>query len=307
MKEETYLILRKVFFWAFALIFIFLSPIVVYYSIGYKFDSTSKKFQRTGIVSIRTIPKGAQIYVNGSRLNEVTPDIIRELLPREYSFELEKEGYYPYHMMIQVRPSLVSELNIVLVPKMKEVERISLDFNVYRFFVRRHFFAEVIIVFTDHGIYSIDSDFKTVRKISSTDLGEALVAGIEDIKESDNQLIFWNQDKIWSVKIPQEPQETEEPAMIYKSEDRIKSVFLGIKERYLVIHDGLKIVALDLRNPQAHFPALEVKSGQSEIFYDTRSEIIYVKDWTRATGSFSLFRIELVPLLREKKQNEKIS
>jgi hypothetical protein len=97
---------------------------------------------------------------------------------------------------------------------------------------------------------------------------------------------------------------------LYKANEEIKEVFAGFKDRYLIIHDGLKVIAVDVRNSSAFFPVADLNSTRSEIFYDNHNDSIYVRDKIASTGafpllnnSFSLFKIELSPILTEK--NEK--
>ncbi len=311
MKEETYLLMRRLFFWVIFLNFVFFAPIVVFYSLGYKFDKGSKKFLKTGTISIKTSPRGARVFVGNQRPPDQSPCVLRDLLPKEYDISLEKEGFYPYQINVRVNPSQVTELDIVLLPRRKNVEKLKFDFNIHRFFVRKYLFSEKIIVFTDQGIYVLDSDFKNAKKVSSVDLGQSVAESIRDLKDWDNRLIFWNKNMIWMAEAPEGSEQKEKPlAVLYKADEEIKEVFVGFKDRYLIIQDGLKIIALDAQNAQASFPVTDVNSVKSDIFYDSRSEQIYVRDKTAQNSAFpflnnvfSLFKIELSPILVEK--NEK--
>lgn len=309
MKEETYLLFRRVFYWIIVIAFVTMTPVVLYNSLGYKFDKSSKHFLKTGLISIKSFPRGARVIMKGVRLTETTPCVFRELLPRTYSVILEKEGYYPYQKEVRVSPSLVSEMDVMLVPKMKNIEKLSLDFYVYRFFIVKRFLGEMIIAFTDQGIYFLDNDFKNPRKISGVDLGSQTVATIRDLIESNNRLIFWTQDNVWVVKLPenQEALEGTEFLPFYKASRVIKNVFLGLKERYVIVHDGTAIIAVDIQNPSSFFPLYEVQSAQSEVYYQARAETIYLRDKIPGTNSFSLFRMELIPLINERQANEKTS
>lgn len=306
MRDESYTAIRNFSFWILLFIFIFLTPVTVYYSLGYKFDRGSNKFLKTGAISIKTYPKGVSIYISGQKLNELSPCILRDYLPKEYIISLEKEGFYSYQIPVEVNPAMVSEINVVLIPKMKNVEKLKFDFNVYKFFITKHFFGEKIILFTDKGIYFADSDFQNVRKVSTKALGEDLTDTIEGLRESNNRLLFWSKLNVWLLDISKS---TDNPnsdlVSAYKAEENIKDVFFGIRDRYLLVHDGLKVIALDAQNPRAYFTVLELKSMNSRIFYDTASETLYIRDKIPQTSTFSLFKIELIPLINERKETEK--
>jgi hypothetical protein len=308
MKEETYFILRKFAFWTMSLVFIFCTPLIVFYSIGYKFDSASSKFLKTGLLSIKTFPKGVNVLMNAHKTGETTPCVLRGLLPKKYNIVLEKEGFYPYEMPVYVRPSFVSEIDVVLVPREKNIEKLKFNFNVYRFFINKQFFGEKIVFFADRGIYILDTDFKNVLKVSSMDLGSILVNSLEGLKQYGNQLIFWNKKNVWMVKVLESNSDIlPDIVPLYETEEEIKGVFLGMKDRYLIVHAGSYIFALDVQNPLVTFPVFTPQSPEAKIFYDERTETLFVRDSVPASEGHSLYRIELVPIIAEKKEHEKIS
>lgn len=309
MKETTYLFLRKFFFLLTIFVFAFLAPIIVFNSLGYKFDRNAGKFLKTGAVSVRTSPWGASIFLDDVKLDETTPSVLREILPREYSIRLEKTGFYPYQIFVDAKPATVSEVDVVLLPRKKNVEKLKFNFNIYRFFVNKYFFGERIVVFTDQGIYFLDPDFKNIKKISSEIFDPDVVASLEGLNEWNDRLIFWNKNNIWMARVPVPEEEDQNPVTaIYKSEKEIKQVFFGFKDRYLIIHDGLTIVAVDIENPKAFFPVYRLDSAKSQIFYDTRSQTLLIRDTIPATNNspffkndFSLFKIQLLPIIAEEK------
>ncbi len=308
MQDSIYLILRKIFFWFFLLAFLILTPIIVYYSLGYKFDAMAKKFLKTGAISIKTFPKGINVYLDGKKIKETTPCTIRELLPKEYNLTLEKEGFYPYEMKVEVKPSQIQDIDIFIVPRMVDITKLKMDLHIYKFFVAKHLFGETIIVFTDKGIYFLDGDFKGARKVSSQIFEENIANSIENLKENNGRFLFWNKNNLWMLDSSQVNDKDEKypgAMLIYKAEDEIKDVFFGFRGKYIVIHDGLKVIALDAENLKVSFPLYELKSVRSKIFYDSRSETIYIQDKVQGTNGFSLFRAEIIPLINERILNER--
>ena len=304
--EKPYRIIRRTVYWALFLLFFLVAPTLVFYSLGYQFDVQSKKFLKTGAISIRTFPKGAAVSLNNEKLTDATPCTLRELLPRQYNLILEKEGFYPYQIPVDVKQAAVSDINVVLVPKMENVEKLKLDLNIYKFFVSKRLFGDKIIVLADKGIYFISPDLKEARKISSQTLGEKTLNSIENLKESNNRLVFWNKDNIWTLEDTENTDNDKDVIVpLYVSEDEIKEVFFGLKEHYLIIHDGLKIVAVDIQNPKVFFTIMELKNKYSKIFYDSASETLYIKDRIPDSNAFSFFKIELIPFVEKKKTNEK--
>jgi hypothetical protein len=303
MKEESYFILRKFFFWLMLFIFLFFAPLIVFYSLGYKFDESARKFLKTGAISIKTSPWGAEITLNNEKTGETTPAIFRELLPKKYSVALKKTGFYPYQMSADVKPWQVSELNVVLVPERKNVEKLKYAYNIYRFFVNPHFFGRKLTIFTDQGIYLLDLDLKNPKKVSSQDLGQEAAAHIENLRYWNDHLIFWSKDHIWMADVPQSADQPEKSLLtLYKAKSVIKEVFLGFRDRYLIVHDGPSIVAVDVLNPEAYFQVFVLNSPEADIFYDGHSDVLYVRDRLISLSTFSVFKIELLPIISEKNE-----
>jgi hypothetical protein len=288
------------------LLFFVVAPTLVFYSLGYQFDLQSKKFLKTGAVSVKTFPKGASVYLNNEMLPDTTPCTLRDLLPRQYNLILEKEGFYPYQITVNVKQAEVADINVFLVPKMENVEKLKLDLNIYKFFVSKRLFGDKIIVLADKGIYSISPDLKDIRKISSQNIGEKALNSVENFKESNNRMVFWNKDNIWALEDTSNTDNDKDIIVpLYESVEEIKEVFFGLKEHYLIIQDGLNIIALDIQNPKVFFTIMELKNKYSRIFYDSASEALYVKDRIPESNAFSFFKIELIPIVEKKKTNEK--
>lgn len=304
--EKSYLIIRRTVYWSLFLLFFVVAPTLVFYSLGYQFDQQSKKFLKTGAISIKTFPKGAAVSLNNQKLTDTTPCTLRDLLPRQYSLILDKEGFYPYQIPVDVKQAAVSEIDVVLVPKMENVEKLKLDLNIYKFFVSKRLFGDKIIVLADKGIYSISPDLKDARKISSQNLGEKVLNSIENFKESTGRMVFWNKDNVWTLEDTENTDNDKDVIVpLYESADEVKEVFFGLKEHYLIIQDGLKVVAVDIQNPKVFFTIMELKNRYSRIFYDPSSEALYVKDRIPDSNAFSFFKIELIPFIEKKKTNEK--
>jgi len=306
MQEKYYSLLRHLSFWLFSLAFVILTPIIVYYSLGYKFDIKSKKFLKTGALSIKTFPRAVTVYLDGEKMDELTPSTIRELMPRKYNVVLEKEGFYPYNMEIEIKPSLVNNIDVFLIPKIKGVEKIKFDFNIYRFFLLRQIFTEKILIFTDKGIYFLDTNLEGIKKVSEQIFEEHLANSIEEVIANNNKLIFWNKKNIWVIDISNENFPSANMAnLVYTAERNIKDAFLGLRERYLIVNDGLKVVALDMDNLGVSFEIYTLNNLNSKIFYDARSETLYIRDKIPHTENFSLFKIEIMPLIGGRISNER--
>lgn len=116
---------------AFVVLFLFLTILVSLYASGYKFNLSwppkfNKLLQKTGILAISTVPKGATIYLDGKAQRGqtlkfwgddylVTPNKVKGLLPGEYELRLERDGYWPFEKKIRIEPgqtTFAEDLNL---------------------------------------------------------------------------------------------------------------------------------------------------------------------------------------------------
>ena len=99
------------------LLFTAVSPIIVFYVQGYRFDFQQMFFFRTGGIYLQTTPKKAQIFLNNKSLKNDTPLLINGLLPKNFHIKITKENFYPWEKYIKIESGLVSEAkNIILAP-----------------------------------------------------------------------------------------------------------------------------------------------------------------------------------------------
>lgn len=307
MDEKEYLIFRKIFYWFFVVAFFVLAPLIVLYSLGYKFNVTSKKFQRTGAVSIRTVPREAAIFLNGHNTGESSPCVLRELLPGDYTLEIEKKGYYPYKLAINIASSSVHEVEVTLLAQTHRLEKLTVDLDVYRFFLLDHLFDKKLVVFADKGIYSMEEDFSNPVKLAGLGMDASILNTIEGLRDNKNRLAFWSQNEVWLIDTSlrgQEGKNEQFPQVVYVTKESIKDVYFGLN-RYLIISDGMRVVAVDIKNPSVSFPLMNLQAVNARIFYDSSSDTIYVRDRVQGADQFSLFRMNLRELVHDKGPDQK--
>lgn len=117
--------------------------------------------------------------------------------------------------------------------------------------------------------------------------------------------MFFSEKDVWLLGFTQDRSAQEKDVIpVYKAQEYIKDVFFGIRDRYLVIQDGLKVIVMDIQNPEVTFPIFQLHSINSKVFYDSRAEVLYIRDKVMPAGTFSFFRIELIPLINEKREKE---
>lgn len=109
--------LRTILFIGFLACFFTITPLVMLYAAGYKFNSENRSIQKTGMLDIETSPKGALIHIDGKLQEKIslaalvrkpeaitTPAKIKNLLPGEYLLKISSEGYWDWERKVNIYP-----------------------------------------------------------------------------------------------------------------------------------------------------------------------------------------------------------
>jgi hypothetical protein len=98
---------------------------VIMYGKGYRFGLGPGKieFRGTGLLVTKSIPDGAQVFIDG-RLKTATDNTIN-LAPGEYEIKIYKEGYFPWQKKIKIETEVVTKAEALLVPTAPKLESIT--------------------------------------------------------------------------------------------------------------------------------------------------------------------------------------
>ena len=89
---------KRIFFWVLTALFFIITPLIIFYSLGYRFNSQRGIFVFTGSLSIKSNPLNVEIYIdqelkNGS-LNRINSTYhVGGLKPGDHLIEVKAEGY----------------------------------------------------------------------------------------------------------------------------------------------------------------------------------------------------------------------
>lgn len=91
------------------------SAVAIMLAKGYKFSSEDKKLVGTGIISVKSDPDSASVYLD-DHLTTATNSTIPSLPPKEYVVKVIKEGFIPWQKTVRVQAGLVNDLKLRLFP-----------------------------------------------------------------------------------------------------------------------------------------------------------------------------------------------
>lgn len=125
-RHEKHSAKKQLFTFLFVFFFIILATIlIIFYGKGYRFNfqTGGPKISKTGILQIKSIPTGAQVYID-NELKTSTDNSIN-LSPGKYEVKVSKDGYNDWQKNIQIEREVVSTADVLLLPKSPSLQSIS--------------------------------------------------------------------------------------------------------------------------------------------------------------------------------------
>jgi len=105
--------LRRFIYSTFIAIFFLVSPPLVFYTAGYRYDFKHNRVIETGSLVVKSYPAGAEIYLDDELYREKTPTIINTIIPGTMNLRVEKEGYHVWERKIQIEPRVTTFVETV--------------------------------------------------------------------------------------------------------------------------------------------------------------------------------------------------
>ncbi len=97
---------------------------VVLFAKGYRLSLPTKGLQRTGMISAKSYPEGAKVFVNGE-LTTVTNNPLTSLSPGRYNIKMVKEGYANWEKDVSVLEEMVTDVDALLISQTPKLEPLS--------------------------------------------------------------------------------------------------------------------------------------------------------------------------------------
>lgn len=88
-----------VFFAAFFII----SPLLIMYTAGYRYDFQNGFLKEIGAISIDVLPKNAAVYLNNEKLKGKMPIRLKNIVPQKYQIKITADGYYDWNKEVIVK------------------------------------------------------------------------------------------------------------------------------------------------------------------------------------------------------------
>ncbi len=77
-------------------LFFIISPLIILYTAGYRYDAENGIILQTGVISIDVTPDNAEVYIGAGLVNDQLPLRITNVAPGSYPVRVEAEGYLTF-------------------------------------------------------------------------------------------------------------------------------------------------------------------------------------------------------------------
>jgi hypothetical protein len=270
--------IRAILFYLSVSVFFSGLPFILSFALGYKFDSHTFKFTKTGLISIKTQPQGAQVYLNSRLLNDKSPTSINELLPGSYNIRLELDEHYPWEAEVNVEPRKVTRIEkVILFPIRTNITQLNQG-SVSSFFVDQG--KGNIYYFYQRSIYQSDLEGRRFEEVAV--LPEEFIHPVKDLKISaDNEkLVVFNKYQVCIVYLNSRrfAGSYRPPVVLNYHNQQMLDVFWHSDNYHLLLVTDKNIAVLeaDSRSSQINMVSLNSKPGK--LFYDTDKDTLYFPD-----------------------------
>jgi hypothetical protein len=94
------------------IVFVICTPVAVLYALGYQLDIETGQVTKTGSLVVKSEPTKSLVYIDGKLQKNKTNSTIRFLLPGDYNFTIDRDGYQSWTKRLNIRSGIVTWANL---------------------------------------------------------------------------------------------------------------------------------------------------------------------------------------------------
>lgn len=280
-------IIRWAAFYFSVVLYFLLLPIVLSYSLGYNIDYKALKVYKTGLISLKTQPQGALVYLNGNLLPNPTPTSIEELKPGEYNVEIKKEDYYPWQKNLVVRPNMVTKAeDIVLFPLEQAPSKIG-DLDILHSIISEN---NYIYYMTESGLFRSNMDGTGLKRLARYADWPKRIKGTL-LSPDALKLLYFDDYHIWVIYLKPDVQAKNGEAAtveeVVKSPYPILAGFWYSQSSHIVFvaDKNINVIELSGQGERNIVTLYKFNSEPKGLFYDVGADSLYFVDSATSRAS----------------------
>lgn len=272
-------------------------PFILSFALGYKFNTHTLKFVKTGLIFVKTQPAGAKIYLNGKLIAEKSPISMQELLPGAYKVTLELAQHYPWKAEVEVEAGKVSRVDkVILFPVRPNLQQLNQEkFSSFRIDAEKK-----LVYYLDQEkkiVYRSNLDASNFEDVASLPDKFARINGWE-VSLDKRKLFIFNHHQISVIFFDTQIDYGYpiSPVFLDYPEDKIIDVFWHSDSYHLVVLTDKHVQVIESRLGAVPINLVELNKGEAAAFYDIKEDALYFSDTQKSPdGSFynNLYKLEL--------------
>jgi len=251
------------------ILFFVVAPYIIAYSLGYRIDFEQKKLVITGGIYVKVLPQNADVIIDNKIKNKISilsPSVfVQNLLPKEHSVSIKKDGYFDYNKTLKVKEKEVEKLERVVLFK-KNILFDILTGETESPFLKEN--PEQLFIIKNNKLYK-----------NALNESDAILEKITDFEISDNNIIWLSTDG-YLYSSTQDGKTTDQLSQVaikinkknsYKLDIIAGKIFL--KENFNLLLFNQKIKEFEVfYNPVKN---LKISPDNQKILYYNDNEILY--------------------------------
>lgn len=297
----------RVLFYSFVAGFLILSPIALFYAMGYKYDFIDNQFVKTGSIHIKT-QTNATVFINDQEADQTSflnnSFSRNRMLPEEYKIRVEKEDYNSWLKLALIEEGILTDFPSVFLVKKEPIINIEDESIV----ASKSFMEEDLSI--DSGVIKAVADFldistKKIKKIgkqnkyfyvlseynrgglfqvnNNLEEEEILDSGVKDFIFSHNKekLAWFTRSEVWVMWLydaPYQPYKLQgEKELIDRTSKIIRKVQWHETNDHLFVWSGndIEFIELDGRGNRNIYTIYQA-SNIEDIIYSKNDKKLYI-------------------------------
>ncbi len=109
--------------------FFIISPSIILYIAGYRYDLRAHEIRQTGVLNIDIEPKNATVWLNDIVLDKNIPIRLSNRAPGTYQLNIEKDGYKSWKKNISIESNQTTYINDIILIKEPITQPLDISFN----------------------------------------------------------------------------------------------------------------------------------------------------------------------------------